>query len=620
MAILTGDVLAISINGANSTLAAQAHLPGRSGTFLAVRSAFNRRFYGLTEEADPATADTHIDVTPSSGPGATGGKLVGDVVEFIGNTGMQWFEKMHIFPGGSAANPNYDQNFKIDFGNILADADKLYEIYNAHRRTSQTLNTIDLSQVNPGIETPEVSATDVVGPQVSMLAAASTFNKDLTTGLGVLVIHVVRALVDGLPQFNGDAVYTFGSNAVDLPLRGSRIALNLAQYEDRLSEFMEFKTPVLPATDGKEQRLSLRKEPREGMQVMYRLDKADRRRFQAVLMDWQENPFGVPLWHEQIALTTTAAVSATQWQVSGAADVDFRVGSLAILFTSAFTFEIATIVSVTDTLITVDTGNTNSYPPGTPVMPVRVARIVRIPSGSRYRTDLEDFRVTYEFLDNATGVPAASSTAWNSNTYASRILLDDCNVMGDQLSETFDRDITVIDGGTGIVTQASGWDKNKHVWLKGFSARGRSRIRDLKALLRYIRGRQKSFWVPTKADDLEITAAPIAASQIVDIGNIDYVRYVQNRGPKNVIRVSFNNGDADEIHVIESSAAHPTDSEQERLTIASPGWTLSHALNTIERVEFLELCRMDADRFTLRFEGATEVRMNAPLRVVFDDD
>lgn len=604
--------------GQEQTATLVAPLPGRSDSLLATRSALGRRFVGLTDFDTSSLADGHTDVAPAAGPGASGTEIVG-AIETALNTGEDWFDKVHIFPGVTTLNTDYLEEYKIDYGNILGDVDRTYEIFNAHRRDTQTLSAIDLSEVSPGITTPDIAITDTVGALTSLLDSTSTYNTDGVTGLGTPVTPTVRALDDGVPTFDGNAVFTFGIGSVDLPLKGARIALSVPEYESPVTETMSFLTDVITSTDGKEQRISLRKEPREGIIVTYRLESADRQRMQAVLLDWQASNFGVPLWHQYVRLSATSAIGANQWQVTNADSVDFRVGGLALLYTDAFTLEIATISAATDTLITVDTNNTYEHPAGTRVIPVRVSRLVKFPRGLRRYVDMEDFIVSYEFTDNNTGVPAASSTAWNSNTHDGRILLDDCNIMRGTLPESYDRDITVIDGGTGIVSQASGWEKNKHTWVKGFSAHSQTEILNLKALLRYLRGKQKAFWMPTKTEDLTAGAALIATSQILDIENIDYIRYVQNRGPKNVIRVTYNDGNPDEIKEITSSAAHPTDSTLERLTVDS-GWANSQALDTIDRIEFLELVRLDADNFNIRHERIGTATLTVPVRVVFDDD
>ena len=50
------------------------------------------------------------------------------------------------------------------------------------------------------------------------------------------------------------------------------------------------------------------------------------------------------------------------------------------------------------------------------------------------------------------------------------------------------------------------------------------------------------------------------------------------------------------------------------------GWDNSQALNTIVRIEFLELVRMDANKFTLNMPRIGLAHLTAPVRAVFDDD
>ena len=153
-------------------------------------------------------------------------------------------------------------------------------------------------------------------------------------------------------------------------------------------------------------------------------------------------------------------------------------------------------------------------------------------------------------------------------------------------------------------------------------AKDRASIANLKGMLRTLRGRQKSFYLPTGINDLTATASLSSGSQVMDIHNIDYSRFIRNREPKSIIRVSFTDR-TPVIATITSSASHPTDAEQERLTVTvtgGPGWPTTQALATITRVEFLELVRFDADRFTITYPRMGLASLVAPVRVVFDDD
>lgn len=615
MVIISGSVVEVDPQQAVAPPA------GRAQGLEQTRSAFNRRFYGLRATTDRTSPQTHTDVTPTSGPGPTSVTISGSVVENKGNSGRHWFEKMHIYPGGSILNPDYKEDFKIEFGNILAQLDRFYEIYNAARQDDATLTVID-NNVIPGVETPEVSVPETLTAGSSLLALASQVNTDGVTGLGngvPYVLTVVRALKDGLPRFDSNIEFTWAPQGpVNLLLAGSRVAVILQEFESPLKEVMAFATNIIDVTDGHEQRVSIRKQPREEWRTRFRLNGNERQRLSALIFDWQHQNFGLPLWHERVKLSANTAALSTTFQITSGSLQDFRVDGLAMIFKDEFTFDVLEIQSITDTLLTSKAASQFAYDRNNFVIPMRAVRVTKTPSGSRYMGDLEDFVMLFENIDNDTGAPVAATT-WNPTLFNGRVVLDECNVMVDQtMDEEFQRRIIVIDNESGTVSAGSPWDTNKRVTQKGFVAHGRVAIQNLKAMLRFLKGKQKSWYLPSGADELTPTAALTSASQVLDIHNIEYARFVRSRGAKKIIRVSFTDNPTI-IRTITSAAAHPTDSEQERLTIDS-GWPNSQALSTITRIEFLELVRFDADRFILTYPHMGLMSMVAPVKVVFDDD
>ena len=593
---------------------------GRSEGLLAVRSAFNRRGYGLKATDPQDEADTYTFVAASTGPTATPGIVSGAVpVEFIGNTGEQWFEKMHVFPGGNAVlNPGYDEGYKIEYGDILADTDREYEIYNASRRATATLSTITLTAVSPGIETPEIVTTRQVGPGTSMLAAASTFNTDGTTGLGTPVLVNIRALKDGISNFDGPVTFTFDVGDATFDISGSRVAMILSNYDFPFSETMEFKTDIITATGGKEQRISTRKQARERFNCIYRLNGTERQRMRALLFAWHDQIFGVPLFHEGTELTAATSIGAFQFQITGGDDTDFRVSGLGLVYTDPFTFDVVEISAVTDTLVTISGTAQNAYPVGTRIMPVRPCRIVgRVKTKMFKYNELEEFNILFESTDNDTGVAAGDTTLWgNSSTYNSKLLLDDCNLMGISMSTDMDRNIIVLDNTTGKVTQKSAWDFDKRQSSKGFLATSREQVQQLKKLLRGLRGKQVSFYLPTSTNDLTQGATALSGSTNFDIVNIDYKRFVNGAGPMSVFKITYTDGTS-LVREILSAADHPSDPTLERLTLDTT-WPANRTVDEVDRVEFYELVRFNTDLFRIFHDRVGLARMTAPVKVVFD--
>ena len=585
---------------------------------VAVRSAFNRRLFCVAEANTAESGDTVVDVTPATGPAPTPTVMASLCVESKLNCGEDWFEKIHVYPGGATENPNYLQDFKILFGDILDDLDRPYEIFNAYRRSTATLNSITLTGLTPGFETPDTIVTDTIGPLVSMTDATSTFNVDLTTGLGTLVLRDVRAKRDGLSKFDGPATFGFDLQNVTINVSGSRVAMVLPNYSMPYREELGFLTDIIPTSGGKEQRIALRKQPRETYRVKYELDGLERQQFQAIMFEWQHKNFGVPLHHLTVRMTTASLVNANQFQISGADDSDFRVGGLAIVYTDYFTYDIVEISAITDTLLTITGQAQNAYPVGTKVIPVRVCRVKgSIKSTVTKFNAMETFRVTYESIDNDTGTPAADSTAWNSNTYLGKVLLDDCNIMeGVSMRTELKHNTTVLDNETGIVTTNSAWATNKRHSVKGFFAQSRAAIKNLKNFLRAMRGKQVSFYLPTFLPDLTAGDDLASGSANFDIEHIDYTRFIQSRESKVTFKITFTDGTS-LVRVVQSSADHPSDATLERLTLDTT-WPASRTVAEVDRVEFYEKVRFNTDNFSLRYSRDGVAKLTAPVVVVFD--
>lgn len=623
MAVVDGGVAEFSIVlGSTKNKAAEGPVQrfSRSTGMLAVRSAFNRRDYAQVATAPADDADTYTFVAASTGPTATPTvhrSGIG-VIEFDGHGGEQWFEKFHIYPGGTTLNPTYDEGYKIEYGDILADTDREYEVYWAGRRASATLTTIDLTAVLPGIETPEVSVSKVLGPGTSMLAAASTVNTDGVTGLGTPVRVNLTALKDGLANFDNAITFTFDTGEATMDISGARVSMILVNYDFPFSESLQFKTDVITHTGGKEQRIATLHNGRERYNCTFRLTGNDRQRMRTLLFSWHDQTFGLPLFHEGTELTAATLVGATQFQITGGNSSDFRVGGLGLVFTDQYTFDVVEFDTVSDTLLEITGTAENAYPVGTRIMPVRTVRIVSQVKTKLWKyNELEEFNITFESTDNTTGMPAGDTSLWgNMSTYSGKLLLDECNAIGLDVDTIFDRNITVLDNATGIVTQKSEWDTDKRRSRKAFTARSRSAVQDLKALLRGLRGRQVSFWLPTFTNDLTMGATALAGSTNFDIENIDYRRFVNGAGPMSVFKITYTDGTS-LIRTILSGADHPTDATLERLTI-DVAWPANRTVSEVESIQFYEQVRFDTDKFTIFHDRVGLARLQAPVVVVFD--
>lgn len=515
-----------------------------------------------------------------------------------------WFERMHLLP-----------RLKIVFGNIITLIEKEFEIYNAFRETNHTLLSIT-NNVAPGVIFPDITPTVLIPKQTSLLDSSTTDNSS-GVGLGTLVNSKVQALQDGLPTFDGDAIFVTTANDPILFMSGTRIVLIPYEYEVDVLETLEFLTNVIDAQDGHEQRIALRKQARQSFNVEYALDGLDRQGMQALLFDWMDNLFGFPLWHERVFLTAAVGSSATLYSISGGDDVDFRVGGLAVVISDSRTFDVIEIDAATDILITATSGSVNAYPSGTPIMPVRTCFIPNRVATQRLLNTQENFRISFEVDDNDTGALAGDTTPGFWSTYNSRVLFDDCSVIeSEQMRGSWRRRIHRIDNRTGKTEISSMWDRNKRASEKGFLARSRAEIISIRKLFTGLRGKQKAFYIPTFIEELTVVASLLITTNTMDIDSIGYVRFVKNRLPMSLFRITFTD-DTSLIRTVSSSIV--VSSTIERLTVNAT-WPATRTVSEIKRIEWFELVRFDSDALNLRYSRIGKASATMPLLRVFDDN
>ncbi len=518
---------------------------------------------------------------------------------------QDWFERVHAMP-----------KTKVAFGNIITQIESPYLLHSAFRRESVTLATVTNNAL-PGTQLPNLVLPLTLQPFETALDPTTTANNG-GVGLGTLVQLKIQALQDGLPIFDTSILFDFSSPANDvfILLSGQRIVLIPMEYETPVKETLAWLTDVIESLDGREQRIALRKQPRQTLEVTYLLDSNDRQRMQAILFDWMDNIFGFPLWHERVTLSAAVSAGATTFPCLGADGVDFRVGGLAAVIGSNSSFDVINIATVSSTQITSVSPCINSYAAGVRVVPLRTARLVRAVAGTRSYVQLESFRTTFEVVDNDTGAVTGSTTPGFWTTYNSRVLFDDPNFMDGQMRQEFSRRIYRIDNETGQVSQVSLWDRNKRSAQKGFVLRNRADIYTFRKLLSSLRGRQKAFWMPTFIEDLTPAANIVIGTATLDITAIDYVRFVNGRLPMSVFKITFTDGTSLVRTILSAATVSAT---VERLTLNTT-WPANRTVAEVRRIEFYELMRFDTDEIVINYDRVGLARCQVPVLRVFDDN
>tara|TARA_R110002167_G_scaffold93122_2_gene249831 strand:+ start:29221 stop:30945 length:1725 start_codon:yes stop_codon:yes gene_type:complete len=497
----------------------------------------------------------------------------------------EFFENFHVIPRS------------FDFGNILSTQTSPIEVFSGYRKEFHTWSSFTN---NAG------AGTEITG----MPTLPTTMNP--LAGYAM----TLEVSTSGNPSVDDDLafVFDFGGDTINVPIVLNRIVLFPVRPEIPYTERLQFNTDVLGMESGKEQRIKLRKNPRQFFDWRVRTDDGtfDRSRLEALMFDWQGRTWGVPLWHESTPITVAVTAGALTINVGSTANADYRVDELVMIFTSATEFDVQTISSFTSTTITLKNATLGSYAVGATVAPLRTGNLSRSVGASRFISGDQTLNVAFRILDNDSNL---ADTAGFS-TYNSKVLLDTCNVIrGSTISESYLQDIIVIDNGTGLTTQDSPWVNGKRATKLTLRASSKAEVWDLRQLMHALAGRQVSFYVPTFGKDLLVDQPLASASQDLVVTNVGYTQFVRTRAPRNHIWLRLLDGT---VITREITSSVETTTLIETLELGS-AWGQDIAIADIDRISYLEEVRFNSDEIAIEHvRGERQVYFSAPIISTFD--
>lgn len=515
------------------------------------------------------------NVFPSGGSTRLGGEM--PII------GLDWFEKVHVIPK------------RQDFGNILSQQDVEIEIYNSYRKENRILS---------GISIP-VSGLEFIDDPPLPFTIFEQFG----------IIMTLRALVDGPPSFDDYITFTTDEGDIEFPITGTRVVMFPFQPETPIEETLAFLTDIIEGQNGMEQRIALRKNPRQELEVTYILedDGAERTRMENLIFDWQARNWGVPVWFESTKATADITLGDTVINVESTAYASYRVGGLVVIIKDDATFDALEIASFTSTTITLASPVNNSYTAAeVRVYPVRVCQMRDKEGGERFQVNAVRYRFRFSSVDNREDI---ASTA-GYNTFNSKVIFDGANLIDGSHQVAFERNIEIVDGVTGKREQFSAWSRGKKGSIKGFAVTSRASLWALRQVLHSLRGRQTSFYLPTFQKDLKPVATLANGTSSLDIEHVYYNLFVRERNYLKRIRVHLINGTTIDRTITGSAAISAT---VERLTLNTT-WASNYTVEDVARIEFIQLVRFDTDKFKIEhYDSNGNAQLFAPVKTVHDE-
>jgi predicted secreted protein len=162
----------------------------------------------------------------------------------------------------------------------------------------------------------------------------------------------LRIDVIGEPSVDATLDFGFDTQDISVPITLDRIVLYAPPPEMPYEEDLEFLTDIIPLKDGKEQRISPRKNPRQYFRWNHVIENGPHlQRFHNIMYEWQTRTFGIPIWDDMVFLSSDAAAGSGSIDVTNTQYTDFREGELIVIYKDDTISDVLTADTVGSTTI-----------------------------------------------------------------------------------------------------------------------------------------------------------------------------------------------------------------------------------------------------------------------------
>lgn len=377
------------------------------------------------------------------------------------------------------------------------------ESYNAGNVVDDKVFEVELW--NAYLEEKDLSSIDQSGDQNVFIDDSSA----KTYGATESKIYTITIKSTGDTRIESSFLFNFLlANDVTFEIVGSRVALFPYYFKTGMSESFEWKTDIIESKNGLEQRRKLRTTPRQSLSTEVFLSPNEITRADILAHSWRSQNWALPMWHE-----SRKGTSVTTSDDSISVDTsygDFRVGSLAVIWSNPRKFDVIEVSAITSSSLTFDRNIafnfTSPY-----VVPVRVARMTSDPSRSftGYNGKMTS---SFEVVDNIAFTGADQPYQYNG-----------LDVFVDQpfipASASYNNPIQLIDYDTGKVEQFSHWDYTKINTKWTIALDNLQAAWAYKMFMHKLCGRAKAFYMPSFESNYRITTTGTVSSSFTCIND-----------------------------------------------------------------------------------------------------
>jgi hypothetical protein len=362
-------------------------------------------------------------------------------------------------------------------------------------------------------------------------------------------------------------------------------------------------TDVLTSQSGAEQRRQLRVTPRRQIEMNFICERTERTLFDLAMMIGGASDWLVPLFFD--GGYTTAAYNAGAPAIGiDTTYTEFLAGTQVLIYGNAFSYEVHTIQSLSDSSISFAEVTSKNWPKGTRVYPLREGMLTDQPTPQKMSSRVSQGTIRFQMTGNNGFAPA-----WEyPDTYSGYPVLVDGGNEASAIDIGWERQILDLDGSTGVVwrTDTQGFANFKQSMSRLYV--GKQEHAKMRSLLYALRGQLQPIWIPTFADDLFIVAP--CSGNMLDVQMCGYSMFGRLVTGRTAIVIECYDGTRFFSNITGANVLNAT-TERLNLSVASFGRTLT--ADTVKRISFMALARQAADNTDILHhtdsDGASEITL-----------
>lgn len=460
-----------------------------------------------------------------------------------------YYERIHITPS------------HLDLGNILSSQSRNVDVWNAFT-TPKTLQSIT------EVGTDGITLTAPVAPPTIFQGLENRR-------------YVAAISTNGPPVINAKYTFNFQGAPASLTITGRRVVVWPYIIQTQHSETLEWLTEVLETYEG-EQRLAMRKAPRQTYDYTHVMSDHDMSTAYVLLEEWFQRVFGVPVWNE---LALVGAITGKPQFIDTRTDIfDYRANDVVLVWESPEKYEAVETTTITATRINLKIPLANDYQHAY-IMPLRFGRMLSPPSFDRTAMGVTKGQASFTVLAMADLGQTNMPTYKGLDVYMRPLPLRGGN------KQTVFRDVEVIDSLTGEMTVSSVKAFAQKTQPLTISLDDRADLWVMRRWLHHKRGKQRPFFLPTWNQDFTVKLNVAENAQSLTVRNTNYHLYSRQRD----LMLKLKNGN---VYYRRITGAALLPSGDESISIDS-AFGVSFTPDDVEVCCFLNVVRFNSDRIEL---------------------